>query len=79
LNEKKEIVKATAEAFIKLYNDEKCATLKVVEHSEAPDIHCIDSEGNKLGLEITMTEDCPGDIQAILGRSDAHRPYRTVN
>jgi hypothetical protein len=71
MNEKKEIEKATAEAFIKLYNSEKGTTYIVVEHSEAPDIKCIDSEGNKLGLEITLTEDRPGDIPAIIGRSDA--------
>jgi len=47
-------------------------TYKIVDHSDAPDIRCVDSDGNKLNLEITMTEDQPGDIQALLGRSD-HR------
>lgn len=71
MDEKKEIERETAEAFIKLYNDERGATYEVIKYSEAPDIRCIDSEGNKLSIEITMTEDRPGDIQAILGRSDA--------
>ena len=28
------------------------------------------TDGQRLGLEITLTEDCPKDIQAALGRSD---------
>lgn len=39
--------------------------------SDAPDARCKDSHGNMLNLEITTTEDRPGDIKALLGRSNS--------
>ena len=72
LKEKEAIEKATADAFIKLYNTEMGTSFSIVEYSDTPDIRCQDSEGNKFNFEITLTEDRPKDIQANLGRSD-HR------
>ena len=72
MNEKEAIEKATADAFIKLYNSEARASFSIVEYSDAPDIRCKDSAGNVFNFEITLTEDRPKDIQAALGRSD-HR------
>jgi len=72
LNEKETIQKATADAFIKIYNSERGTSFSIVEYSDAPDIRCKDSEGNTLNFEITLTEDRQKDIQAALGRSD-HR------
>ena len=72
MNEKEAIEKATADAFIKLYNSEMKTTFSITEYSDAPDIRCKDSKGNKFNFEITLTEDRPKDIQAALGRSD-HR------
>jgi hypothetical protein len=72
LSEKKDIEKATAEGFIKLYNAKMRTTYRIIDHSDSPDTLCVNSDGNKLNLEITMTEDRPGDIKALLGRSD-HR------
>ena len=69
MSEKTDIEWATAEAFISLYNAEH-ATTYLAQASEAPDMHCIDQKGNQLNLEITMTEDRPGDIKALLGRSE---------
>jgi len=70
LNEKEAIERATADAFIKLYNSEMGTSFSIVEYSDAPDIRCKDPEGNPLNFEITLTEDRPRDIQAALGRSD---------
>jgi hypothetical protein len=70
LSEKKDIEKATAEGFIKLYNAKMRTTYRIIDYSDSPDTHCVNSDGNKLNIEITMTEDRPGDIQALLGRSD---------
>lgn len=72
MNEKKAIEKATADAFIKLYNYEMGTSFFIVDYSDAPDIRCKDSKGNIFNFEITLTEDRPKDIQAALGRSD-HR------
>jgi hypothetical protein len=69
MSEKTDIEWATGEAFISLYNAELAATY-LAQPSEAPDIHCVDQKGNRLNLEITMTEDRPGDIKALLGRSE---------
>jgi len=70
MTEKKAMERATAEAFLALYNKKMNASFTINEHLEAPDIRCEDSNGNKLNLEITSTEDFPsttdvaGDIQA---------------
>lgn len=72
MNEKEAIEKATADAFIKLYNFEMGTSFSIVEYSDAPDIRCKDQDGNILNFEITLTEDRPKDIQAALGRSE-HR------
>ncbi len=70
LDEKKAIEKGTAEGFLKLYNQKMNTSYKIIEHSDAPDIRCEDTVGNRMNLEVMMTEDRPGDIQAALGRSD---------
>jgi hypothetical protein len=70
VNEKQKIELATANGFLALYNTEHGTSFSVDELSDSPDVICVDTHGNRLGLEITLTEDCPGDIQAALGRSD---------
>jgi len=72
LNEKEAIEKATADAFIELYNREFGKSFSIIEYADAPDIRCKDEKGNRFNFEITLTEDRPKDIQAVLGRSD-HR------
>lgn len=70
MNSEKELIeKTTADAFIALYNLAFGTTYKIVEYSDAPDIRCRNAIGEELNLEITLTEDRPGDIPAILGRS----------
>jgi hypothetical protein len=71
LKEKEAIEKATADAFVELYNQEMRSSYSIIEHSDAPDIRCKDRNGNTLNLEITLTEDRTGDIQASLGRSES--------
>lgn len=77
MSEKKDIEKASAEGFIKLYNAKMGTTYRITGYSDSPDVRCVDSNGNELKLEITMTEDRPGDIQALLGRSD-HRSIEAL-
>jgi len=55
LIEKKDIEKATAQGFIKLYNAKMRTTYRIIDHSDSPDTRCVNSDGNKLNLEITMT------------------------
>jgi hypothetical protein len=69
MSEKTDIEWATGEAFISLYNAEFTTTY-LAQPSDKPDIHCVDQQGNQLNLEVTMTEDRPGDIKALLGRSE---------
>lgn len=76
-DEKKAIEKATADAFIKLYNSEMGTSFSIVEYSDSPDIRCKEPEGNTFNFEITLTEDWPKDIQAALGRSD-HRSIEAL-
>jgi len=70
MTEKQQIEKSTAEKFIKLYNAKVGTSFEVKELSDHPDVICEDSIGNQLKLEITLTEDRDGDIQALLGRSE---------
>ena len=71
LSEKEKIEWATATAFIEFYNKKMGKSFQVLEHlvPPDPDFLCIDSHHNDLKLEITLTQDRPGDIPALLGRS----------
>lgn len=71
MSEKQVIEKGTAEGFLALYNQLLGTNFKIVEMSDAPDARCADSHGIILNLEITTTEDRPGDIKALLGRSNS--------
>lgn len=77
MNEKEAIEKATADAFVNLYNREMGTSFSIVEYSDAPDIRCKDPKGNVFNFEITLTEDRPKDIQAALGRSN-HRSIEAL-
>lgn len=77
MNEKEAIEKATADAFIVLYNREMQTSFAIIEYSDAPDIRCKDSKEKIFNFEITLTEDHPKDIQAALGRSD-HRSVEAL-
>jgi hypothetical protein len=46
------------------------ASYKIIVHGDSPDFQCKDKSGNKINLEIVLTEDHPGDIKAMLGRSE---------
>ena len=74
MSEKAQIERATAEGFIKLYNEIMDTDYRLLEMSDAPDARFQASTGEILNLEITLTEDDPGDIQAALGRSDKRSP-----
>ena len=74
MKEKEAIELHTAELFLQLYNQREGSSFGIKEHADAPDFHCQDADGNDLYLEITLTEDRNGDIQALLGRSDAKSP-----
>ena len=74
MNEKEAIEKATADAFVPLYNSLMETSFSIIEHSDAPDFRCEDSAGNSFNFEVTLTEDRPKDIQALLGRSDHRSP-----
>lgn len=75
LDEKKNIEKATADGFLKLYNQKMNTSYTIVEHGDSPDFRCEDKADNKMHLEIVLTEDRLGDIQAMLGRSE-HRSQK---
>jgi hypothetical protein len=70
-DEKKAIEHAAAKRFLEFYNRKYKSSYSITSLEDAPDIRCSDKEGNLLNLEITLTQDRPGDIQAALGRSDS--------
>lgn len=70
MNVNQQIENATAEGFLALYNEQFSSSYSITELADAPDVRCKDKLGNVLNLEITLTEDRPDDIKAMLGRSD---------
>lgn len=75
MNKKEQIEKATADAFIHLYNIKMGTSFFITSYSDAPDIRCEDSKGNIFNFEITLTEDRTRDIQYLEGGSN----HRSIN
>lgn len=78
MNEKQRIEQATALGFLVVYNATLRTDFKIIELRDSPDVVCMDSAGNKMNLEITLTEDRYGDIQDSLGRAN-HRSAESVS
>jgi len=78
MNENNKIEKITADAFIALYNLKNKSKYIIISYSDAPDIRCKDDSDNIFNFEITLTEDRPGDIQALLNRSD-HKTSQSLS
>lgn len=71
---------ATAEGFFSLYNVRYQTTYAitcVAGDGEVPDVLAKDNAGKSFNLEITLTEDRPFDIKAMLGRSE-HRSIQAL-
>jgi hypothetical protein len=78
MSEKKKIELATAELFLRLYNDEMKTAFSVVSQNETPDVHCKDRKtGQELELEISLLQNLPGEIAFILGRGNQPRSPTT--
>lgn len=74
MEEKVSIEEGTADGFLRIYNKENRRTFKIVRLADSPDVECKDDEGKTLNIEITLTEDRPGDIPSALGRSQQRSP-----
>ena len=68
LSEKQRIERASAQAFLDLFNAEFGEDYEIVEHDDAPDFRCLNSAGARLNIETTITEDRHGDAAVLLGR-----------
>lgn len=68
MNEKEKIEKATVDAFVKLFNEREKEDYIVEKYSDAPDGSCKNSSGQIIQIEVTLTEDRPGDLPWTLGR-----------
>lgn len=77
MNEKEAIERATAEGFLRLYNELMKETYRITEHKDAPDIRCRNEDNETLNLEVTTTEDMLMDIAWLLGRSN-HRSVEAL-
>lgn len=71
MNEKEAIERATAEGFLRLYNEAYAESYRIIDHKDAPDIRCVNDENTVLNLEITLTENRDKDIVSLLGRSNS--------
>ena len=73
MDEKQTIERSTIDGFLLLYNGRMNTHYRVIRYADigqVPDAECRNSAGQELNIEVTMTEDRPRDIQALLGRSD---------
>lgn len=77
MTEKEAIERSTAEGFLAIYNVEYRESYRIVNHDDAPDIRCENEQNEILNLEITLTQDRPKDIAALLCRSD-HRSIEAL-
>jgi len=67
MKEKEKIEKATVDAFVKLFNEREKKDYVVEKYSDAPDATCRNSSGQVMQVEVTLTEDRPGDLPWMLG------------
>lgn len=90
LIQNQKIEHATAAGFLQLYNQEKGTDFEISHHlsldNKTPDFKCRNSSNQVLFLEVTLTQDRPDDIPALLGRKQhlsveysRTRPARSIN
>jgi len=79
MKEKEQIEKATVDAFVELHNEMYGTAHSVREYGDhdgdRPDALCVAADGDEFNVEVTITEDRPGDIQWALVKAD-QRPYQ---
>jgi len=66
----------TAQGFLDLYNNKHGTNFEIKEQRDAPDIHCRNSDGKDLFLEITLTQDYEGDAPVMLGQKTERIPHK---
>ena len=72
---KQRIEKATVDAFVPLFNISQGQDYAVLQYGDAPDAKCRNSSGQVMQVEVTLTEDNPGDLAWSLGKTE-NRPPR---
>lgn len=71
---KQRIEKATADAFVPLFNISQGQDYTVLQYGDAPDVKCRNGLGQIMQVEITLTEDNPGDLAWLFGKSETRPP-----
>lgn len=74
-SEKQRIEKATVDAFVLLFNTSQGQDYAILQYGDAPDATCRNSSGQIMQVEVTLTEDNPGDLAWSLGKTE-NRPPR---
>ena len=75
-SEKRRIEMATVDAFVSLFNASQRQDYAILQYGDAPDARCQNGSGQTMQVEVTLTEDNPGDSAWSLGKHDK-RPNRT--
>ena len=76
MSEKEAIERSTVDAFISMYNGYSGESYSVEEYADSPDATCRNESGEALNIEVTLTEDRPGDLPWVLGRFE-ERPVKS--
>lgn len=73
-NEKQRIEKATVDAFVLLFNISQRQDYAILQYGDAPDAKCRNSSRQVMQVEVTLTEDNPGDLAWSLGKTEKRPP-----
>lgn len=71
---KQRIEKATVDAFVPLFNISQGQDYAVLQYGDAPDAKCRNGSGQIMQVEITLTEDNPGDLAWSFGKPETRPP-----
>ena len=73
-SEKQKIEMATVDAFVLLFNISQRQDYAILQYGDAPDAKCRNSSGQIMQVEVTLTEDNPGDLAWSLGKTETRPP-----
>lgn len=71
---KQRIEKTTVDAFVPLFNINQGQDYAVLQYGDAPDAICRNGSGQIIQVEITLTEDNPGDLAWSFGETETRPP-----
>lgn len=73
-SEKQRIEMATVMYYLNYLNRLRGSDYSVQHHGDAPDFRIANSAGDRMDVEVTLSDDRDGDIAVLLGRKECRTP-----